>query len=317
VRNRQIYGDRALAEIIIQQCGILVPELELKWDMLRPTPGTFDFSGADSLYDFAKLHQILLRGHTLVWYAALPQWFATTANSANAETLLRTHISTVVGRYAGKMQSWDVVNEAVEISDGRPDNLRKSPWLQLLGPDYIEMAFRAAHQADPKVPLVYNENFLEPENEASEQKRRVVLNLLTDLKKKGVPIHALGIQSHLYAETYATGPKFKRFLAAISDLGLDILVTEMDVRDKNLPSDIQIRDRKVADQYYNYLSFLLQFKAVKTVLTWGLSDRYTWLSQGSARPDGLPVRPLPYGADYQPAPAWDAIHRAFEEASPR
>ena len=127
----------------------------------------------------------------------------------------------------------------------------------------------------------------------------------------------MGVQSHIFAETYTTGPQFKRFLEEVSDLGLEILVTEMDVRDQNLPGDVALRERLVAEQYYRYLSFMLQFKAVKTVLTWGLSDRYSFVAVHNARRDGLPARTLPYDADLNPTPSWGAMQRAFRDAPSR
>ena len=307
--------DASYTELFASQCGITVPENELKWAALRPTPDTYDFKNGDLLYEFSRSHGMPYRGHALVWHGALPKWFARVANSANAKNMMEEHISTVMRHYAGKMHSWDVINEVIEIPDGRADGLRITPWLQLIGPEYIEMAFRFAHQADPGATLVYNENFLEPETAASDSKRGAVLVLLTDLKKRGVPVHALGIQSHLYAEAYTTGPNFRRFLDSIQDLGLAIFITEMDVRDKNLPPSIVARDRLIANQYFNYLSFVLQHKAVKAVLTWGLTDRYTWITEGQPRPDRLPVRPLPYDANLQPTLSWSAIRRAFEEAN--
>src|SRR5208282_2741675 len=119
------------------------------------------------------------------------------------------------------------------------------------------------------------------------------------------------------AEMNVVGPGFKRFLQAIENLGLSILITEMDVRGNLLPGDIAVRDGLVAKQYYDYLSFILQFKSVKAVLIWGLSDRYTWISRGNPRKDGLPVRPLLYDAELQPKPAFAAVMRAFDEAPKR
>jgi endo-1,4-beta-xylanase len=260
---------------------------------------------------------MLFRGHTLVWEAALPSWFASAVNARNAKSLLTEHISTVVTHYAGKMHSWDVVNEAFQIEDGRPDGLKTTPWLRFIGPDYIEAAFHAAHEADPAAALYYNENWLEPETDACERKRRAVLTFLKGMKKKGVPIHGLGIQSHLFAEANVTGPNFRRFLDEVADLGLAIAVSELDVRDKNLPGNPETRDRLVAEQYYKYLSFVLKCKAVKTVLTWGLSDRYTWIARSQGRADGLPVRPLPYDANLEPLEARWAVQRAMEQAPAR
>ena len=294
-----------------------MPGNELKWDALHPAPDQFDFSEGDWIEQFARSHGMRFRGHTLVWEQALPQWFAATVNLENAERVLLSHISTVVGHYAGKMHSWDVVNEAILVGDGRADGLKVTPWLSYLGPQYIDLAFHAAHQADPKAMLVYNENWLEPEDSASEQRRQAALSLLTRLVKRGVPIHGMGIQSHFIAETNAAGQGFKRFLQAVENLGLCILVTEMDVRDHLLPGDVAVRDGLVAKQYYNYLSFILQFKSVKTVLTWGLSDRYTWISKQNLRKDGLRVRPLLYDAELQPKPALAAVRRAFDDAPMR
>ncbi len=186
---------------------IAVPENALKWAALRPTPATFDFSASDALFQFAHFNKMLFRGHTLVWEQALPSWFQSTVNSVNAKQIILDHISQVVRHYAGKMHSWDVVNEAFRIEDGRPDGLKLTPWLQFIGPEYIEMAFHAAHDADPDAVLVYNENWLEPDDATAEKKRQSVLTMLTNFRKRNVPIHALGTQSHIYAETNTTGTK--------------------------------------------------------------------------------------------------------------
>jgi endo-1,4-beta-xylanase len=317
VLKKTLAADPQYADLVAQQCGILVPGNELKWDALRPTPGGFDFSGGDWIEQFARSHGMLFRGHTLVWEQALPKWFSTNINLENAERVLVNHISTVAGHYAGKVHSWDVVNEAILVEDGRADGLKVTPWLTYIGPEYIDLAFHAAHQADPKAMLVYNENWIESEDSAAEQRRQAVLSMLTRLVSKGVPIHGLGIQSHFLAETYVAGPGFKRFLQAVEDLGLSVLVTEMDVRDHHLPGDIAVRDGLVARQYYRYLSSILQFKSVKAVLTWGLSDGSTWISKHNPRPDGLPVRPLLFDAELHPKPAYAAVWRALNEAPKR
>lgn len=305
--------DPAFASLFASECAIAVPENSLKWAAIRPTASTYDFTAPDLLYDFAAKHNIAFRGHTLVWEHALPKWFVTTVNSQNAEQMLLDHIHTVVRHYAGKMHSWDVVNEAVQVEDGRPDGLKMTPWLHYLGPEYIEMAFRAAHEADPSVMLVYNQNLIESEGAFFEKRRRSTLALLAALKKKNVPVHALGVQSHIRPDLSSTGLDYKRFLREVEDLGLSLLVTEMDVRERELPADLETRDRLVAEQYYKYLSFILQFKSVKTILLWGLTDRHTWIAQSLARPDRLPVRPLPFDADFKPTASYNMILRAFGE----
>ncbi len=315
--NVDVMKVEAYAKLFASQCGVVVPESELKWAALRPSPKTFDFRRGDSLQQFASANNMSLRGHTLVWENALPPWFDWYVTPANAEQVMTEHISTVMRHFAGKVSSWDVVNEAIQMQDGRSDGLKKTPWLKFLGEEYIEVAFRAAHEADPQTKLIYNENWIEPDDADSDKRRRAVLALLTGLKKRNVPVHGLGIQSHIFAEARVTGNNFRRFLQEIEELGLSILITELDVRDQNLPADVATRDRLVAEQYEQYLSFLLQFQSVKTILTWGLSDRYTWISSHNKRADGLPPRPLPYDSELRPTPAWDAIQTALDHASKR
>ena len=302
-----------------QECGILVPEGELKWKKLRPSPDTFDFSRGDWLVKFAAQQKMLFRGHTLVWHGELPSWFADKVDSRNAEKMLRQHISKVVGHYAGKVHSWDVVNEAVLLKDGRSDGLRNTPWLKFLGPDYIDIAFRTAAEADSKALLVYNDYGLDYDTRDDEAKRTAVLKLLERLKSRGVPIHALGIQAHLdAARRHKFNPKkLRAFLHDVADMGLKILVTELDVTDKKLPKSFFWRDRIVAGIYEDYLSVVLDEPAVIAVLTWGLSDRYTWLSKYAPRPDKAPVRPLPLDAQMNRKLAWNAIARAFDQAPMR
>jgi endo-1,4-beta-xylanase len=310
--------DAAFAARFQEECGILVPENEMKMGPLRPTPDSFNFVPSDWLEEFARTRGLLFRGHTLVWHSQLPSWFQSTANTQNANQILLQHISTVAGRYAGKMHSWDVVNEAINVPDGRADGLRNTPWLQLLGPDYIEIAFRAAAEADPNTMLVYNDFGLDYDTTSHDQKRNAVLKLLERLKTAGVPIHAFGMQAHLSAsETRFSAAKIQTFFRNVADLGLKIMITELDVRDQTLPADVAIRDSIVAKVYQDYLSAALSEPAVIAVLTWGLADRYTWLSSFAPRADGVPVRPLPLDADLNRKPAWSAMAGAFDTAPMR
>jgi endo-1,4-beta-xylanase len=321
-RKIALLNDEQYAAAIVENCGLLVPEWEFKWTAgnvrLRPDAETFDFIAADWMANFAAKHNLLLRGHTLVWHLSLPPWFEETINSKNAAPLLENHIQTFVGRYAGKIHSWDVVNEVIDPKDGRDDGLRLSPWLEALGDNYIDLAFRLTAVADPQALLVYNEFGLEYDNREQEAKRTAVLRLLEKLKSQGTPIHALGIQAHLSPSDNKFNPeKFRKFLEEVASLGLKIMITELDVVDKKLPKDIATRDRIVAGTYEDYLSTALDERAVIAVINWGLSDRYTWLSEFEPRPDGLPVRPLPLDERMQPKLAWNAIARAFDGAPNR
>lgn len=210
----------------------------------------------------------------------MPDWFEATVTAANAEQYLSEHIRRVVGRYKGRIHSWDVVNEAV---NGNPSagttGLQWSPWLDRLGPDYIELAFRLAAATDPKAQLVYNDARLEYDTEEGHRGREAVLSVLSRLKARQVPLHALGIQAHLNAaESRFNRSIYRDFLRRVANLGLKILITELDVSDRDLPADIPQRDRLVASTYQDFLDVALQEPAVTTVLTWGLSDRYTWLT---------------------------------------
>ena len=315
----RLSSDANFATHFAQECGLLVAELELKWNILRPSPKEFNFAPADWLLKFAQQHKMLFRGHTLVWYGALPAWFAEKVDSHNAEQILRQHIKTVAGHYAGKLHSWDVVNEAVSPKDGRSDGLRQSPWLQYLGPDYIDIAFHVAAEADPKALLVYNDYGLDFDTRDDEAKRTAVLKLLERLKSRGVPVQALGLQAHLGGDlrNKFNARKLRAFLHDVASMGLKILVTELDVVDKKLPKSFYWRDRIVAGMYEDYLSVVLDEPAVIAVLTWGLSDRCTWLSSFHPRPDKAPVRPLPLDAQMNRKLAWNAIARAFDQAPTR
>ena len=309
--------DPEFAKLFVSQCAIVVPEGALKWRPLRPTQSSFNFRDSDWLLDFAQSHKLLVRGHTLVWHQSIPDWFETYVNATNAQAVLVEHIRTVVGRYSGKLHSWDVVNEVLEPNDERLDGLRKKPWLSLLGPDYIDLAFRTARAADPKALLVWNENLLDGDNSYSARKRTALLQWVTRLRKTGVPIDAIGVQGHLRGDEPIASAALAELVADIGQMGLKVLVTELDVRDPHLPADVSTRDKLVAATYKEFLSTVLQQKCVVAVLTWGLSDKYTWLSSYAPRADKLPVRPLPFDANLQPTPAFYAMASAFEHAPNR
>lgn len=312
--------DPAYAKLIREQASIVVAENAMKWAPLRPSIDTFHFDEADSLVAFAETHTIKVRGHTLCWHRQLPAWFNAGASTSNARGLLTAHIEQVVGRYAGRMHSWDVVNEAVEVKDGRGDGLRETPWLKLIGEDYIEQAFRSARNADPQALLTYNDYGIEGEDEASSQKRAAVLTLLRRLKARRVPVDALGVQSHIAAGapgvgspaiTYGAG--LRNFLTAVRDLGLQIFATELDVNDRAWPADIVARDQGVARTYTSYLNLILAEPAVRAVITWGITDRRTWLNTEDARPDHLPERALPFDDRDAPKPAFFALRNSFDQ----
>jgi endo-1,4-beta-xylanase len=308
--------------VLTDQYSIVVPENQLKFGPLSPKPGQHNFTDADALIDFARQHNIKVRGHNFIWHEQLPAWFAGTATKDNAKQILTDHIHTVASRYKGKIQSWDVVNEAVNPPDGRADNLRNSPWLQLIGPDYLELAYRTARQADPHAKLTYNEYGIENESETDQTKRAATLDLLKRLKAANVPIDALGIQSHISAGKGQTfGKGLRDLIGGAQSLGLEVYLTELDVNDDAVPGDdTAARDQIIAGVYRDYLSVALDNKAVKSVLTWGLTDKHSWLNGSKSHREkwpNRPQRPLPFDPEYKPAPAFFAMRDAFAHASHR
>ena len=294
------------------QCSIAVSENSMKWRAIRPTADRFDFTDADAFVHFCESHSIKMRGHNLCWHQYLPLWLTATATADNARTLLVDHIRTVAGRYRGRMHSWDVVNEAIHVEDGRPDGLRDSLWLRLIGEDYLELAFRTARAADPSALLTYNEYGIEAETDVDQQKRNNTLLLLRRLRRRNVPLDAVGIQSHIKARPpQAYGPALRRFIQSCRDMDLEVFLTEMDVDDSALPSDHLSRDTGIAETYSAYLQAFLAEPNVHVVLTWGVDDAQTWLNHHSPRPDGAPQRPLLFDRDLRPKPAFAAVISSF------
>lgn len=310
--------DPAYAELIRQQANIVVAENAMKFGPIQPAPDRFFFEDADALFAFAAANGMKVRGHNFVWHRQLPRWFAGSATKENAAAILTNHIEVVGGRYAGRVHSWDVVNEAIQVSDNLRDGLRNSPWYQLLGPGYLDLAFRTARQVDPKALLCYNDYGIESESPGDEAKRAAVLRLVRGMQDRGVPIDAVGIQSHISAgPKHVYGPGLQRFMQQVQSMGLKLLLTEMDVNDRALPADIPHRDVAVGDLYGSYLRWTLANPAVVALLTWGITDKYTWLNGEDSRPDKLPERALPFDADLRPKPAYVAEVQAVQGMAAR
>jgi endo-1,4-beta-xylanase len=303
-------------QLVEQQTNILVAENAMKWAALRPTAQSFDFAQADRLMRFAALTGDRVRGHNLCWHEALPAWFAATANKDNARKLLVEHIQTVAGRYRGRIHSWDVVNEAVNPKDGRADGLRNSPWLELVGPDYIEVAFQTAALADPGAKLTYNEYDIELDTPEQMEKRGQVMVLLRRLKARGIPIQAVGVQSHLKADGAQPGAGLVEFVRQAGKMGLEVFVTEMDVNTRGVEGGPEAQDAAVAQVYRNYLGMMLAEPNVPVALTWGITSAHSWLNESkqpwAKRPDGARQRPLPFDDDLRPTPAFAAIREAID-----
>jgi len=320
-------ADPAYGRLIAAQCGLIVAENEMKWQHLRPSPTAFAFAHFDAIMAWAEREHLAVRGHNLLWHQ--PKWFPRWLNDydfgpqprAAAEALLTTHIRTVIDRYGRRIASYDVVNEAVRPEDGilYETSLSKA----LGGPEAtLDLAFHTARAAAPQAQLVYNDYMSwEPGNAAH---RTGVLRLLEGFRRRGVPVDALGVQSHLITQGLDTGAsvaplqgEWRRFLDAVTAMGYGLLITELDVRDNKLPAAIAPRDRAVADFTRAYLDITLSYPKLRDVLCWGLGDAHSWIEGFEPRPDGAKRRPTPYDVALQPKPMRAAIARALAAAPPR
>ena len=297
-----------LTALLVQQCSIVVPENAMKWRLTHPEPDRFDFAQSDSFMAFAESNRLLARGHNLCWHEHNPTWVDSTVTSQNAANIFAMHIRTVVARYRDRIHSWDVVNEAIRPAHHNHHDLTTSIWLKTIGEDYIYLAYRTAADADPHALLTYNDFDIETDLPEQEKKREAILALFHRMRKKSVPLHALGVQAHL--RTYAGLPTWNglnKFLRQIEKLKLQVYVTELDVDDSSLPADIPERDRLVAEFYKSFLNNILRHNSVKAILTWCLSDRDSWLQGFRPRKDHLLQRPLPFDANLNPKLAFFSL----------
>jgi endo-1,4-beta-xylanase len=299
----ELLHDLIASAIIANTFSMIADGNDLKFaEYLRPTPSTYDFSYSDRAVSWAERHGLLFRGHCLVWWNALPSWFQSYVTSDNAKQVMTDHISTVVKHYAGRVYSWDVVNEAI-MPDHRPDGLGRKPWLDFMGPEYIDIAFHTARAADPKARLVLNENFIEHDTSAEIGRRASFLALATRLKKSGVPITGIGLQGHLRGNTAIDKAGMTKFLKQIQDLGLEIMITELDVDDVDVPGAFV--DQTVARKYGEFIDLVAPFAHVITF------EQLRDDPNMPRRSDGLLHRPNLLDVDYQPTAAYHTTVKAL------
>ncbi len=314
--------DSAYAAAVAREAALLVPEGEGKPDSTQPREGRFTREELEPILRFAAMHGQEVRGHTLLWHTALPRWMWADTTAANAEARLVRHIEGTLALTRGRIRDWDVVNEPVADPDVLPgQDLRDSIWYRNLGRDYLPLAFRTARAADPGVRLVLNDYGLEASWPRADEKRARMLRLIRFLIEQGAKPDALGIQAHMpLDQPFAPGP-FGAFLREVRGLGLDILLTELDVIEpEDAPlreEDIPARDAAVAERAYAVTSTAIE-AGCRTVLTWGLSDPFSWLNlwPPSRRKDGAEVRALPLDNRHRRKAMWDALARAFAGGAP-
>ena len=308
--------DPAYGRAIARECGLVVPENEMKMLYAWPEPGRQALAGGDETLAFARANGQSLRGTTLVWHEGLPDWAKARINRREAEALMRRWIGLIAGRYRGRIESWDVVNEIMRPEDGREDGLRRTPWLDALGPGYVELAFAILHDTDPRAAGLWNEDDLEMSAGWVDARRAAVLKRLANFKARKVPIRRFGLQAHLNSTIPFDQKALRRFLGEVAAMGLAIEITEFDVDDRAYPADVMLRDRKVADFARRFLDVVLDEPAVLNVTTWDITNPNTWLNTNPQRrrKDGLPQRALPLDEAYRRTPLWRARHKAFADA---
>jgi len=289
--------DASYRAAIARECGVIVAENASKFGPLSPAPGVRDFSGFDRIVAFGQTNGMAIRGHTLVWHQQTPDWLQEDRYSPDQiREILAEHIRETVGRYRGHIESWDVVNEAVADDATMRDTL----WSRALGPDYLEWAFRQAHEADPAAELVYNDYSVEETNPKSDAMYAMVRGLL----ERGTPTHAVGLQAHLEFENPPNLDSVRQNIRRFRELGLGVLVTEMDIR---IPEPFTPEKRQAQGEQYESFVRVCREEGVHRVLTWGLTDRYSWVP-GFFTGTG---EALPLDAEMNPKPAHAGIRTAL------
>ena len=330
--DRGSFANPAYAAILERECSLLVPENELKWQWVRPGPDRFDFRQMDGIVDYAMANDFKLRGHTLLWLPEkwYPKWLVEHdfgPRPAEAATAMLTeHVRTVCRRYGEKIYSYDVVNEAVQPETGA---IRDTVLTRALGRGggeaVLDLMFHTAKAEAPHAELVYNDYMSWERGTEDETHIAGVLKLLEGFRKRGTPVHALGIQSHIrllkplsVAEIVreSEGP-WRRFLDQVVAMDYRLEITEFDVNDRAAPDDVTERDRMVADYTRAYLDIMLSYPQLRDVVAWGMVDKYSWLTDFDPRHDKSIKRGTPYDSAFRPKPLREAIAAAFANAAVR
>ena len=305
----------------------------MKPSFIQPKEGLFTFAQADEMMAFSESNNLLVVGHTLVWKNSTPQWFFQdkNGNEVSRDVLidrLKNHIQTVVGRYRGRIAYWDVVNEAIETrwieKEGRFEAFYKpTPWLKIIGPEYIEIAYKAAHKADPSAKLLYNDYNLD-----QKAKLDFALAMIADFKQRGVPIYGLGYQGHLFIDEPSLA-SIERVLKKTDEANIPLHITELDVsvlpnawkhRTASVEERLELQkkfnpyvkgvpDAVLAQQAERYKSvfelFVKYSDTVERVTFWGVWDGNSWRDY---RPmEGRTDYPLLIGREFDRKPAYDAV----------
>jgi endo-1,4-beta-xylanase len=326
LNKNQIYGKEPSSDAIVQKhFNSITPENILKWEEVHPAPGRYDFEAADRFVTYGEKHGLQMIGHTLVWFHQTPEWVFKdeSGRTLSREALLermKDHIFTVMGRYKGQIQGWDVVNEAI-VPEGQ---FRKCKWLEIIGEDYVLKAFEYSRQADPDAELYYNDY-----NYHRDRQCESVVRLIKDLQSKGIRIDGVGIQGHWGIE-YPSREEIETVINTLSQLGVKLMITELDVTVlefveeylnvpvSSLSPEIQkkinpyvsgVPDsvlKEQAKKYAEFMSIFLKHRdKLKRVTFWGIQDSQSWRHDWPVL--GRTDYPSLFDRNYKPKPALEAV----------
>jgi endo-1,4-beta-xylanase len=312
------YSPAAYIAFVQANFNLLTPQNELKWAATQPSQGVYNFTGADYLLAFCQKNGMALRGHNLCWNSANPAWLTSALTVSNAESILVNHINMVAGRYAGQIDSWDVVNEPISVWENQPGGLSSGPWLSVLGQEYIDIAFHTAAAADPLALRVLNLHEVEMASDTTS--KVATLNLLDALLKRGVPVQAVGFESHIDIGSSIDLMVLDTFVQSIRSLGLQVLITELDVNDSKVNGSFAERDAFVAEMYEAYLNIVLPAADPQRLVFWSITDN-SWMDAMCEdkdpeyeRADGLcDHRPGLIDSSWQLKPAYAAVAAALQK----
>ncbi|WP_162052256.1 endo-1,4-beta-xylanase [Pontibacter pamirensis] len=303
LNTQQILGkDAATVGVVKENFNAIVAENCMKSGMIQPREGEFRFDLADQFVAFGEKNDMLINGHTLIWHSQAPRWFFkdSQGNDVSRDVLIsrmRNHIHTLVGRYKGRVHTWDVVNEAI-MDDG---SWRKSKFYEIIGEDFVQLAFQFAHEADPEAKLYYNDYSM-----SNAGKRAGVVAMVKDLQQRGVQIDGIGMQGHI-GLSHPTIEEFEKSILAFSGLGVEVVITELDLTvlpspGQNVGADVSasFEYQQKMNPYANglpdsvgeafhkrYLDFFKLFikhqDKITRVTLWGVNDGDSWRN-------GWPIR---------------------------
>jgi len=330
---RQIYGeDQRGQELAVREFNAVTAENVMKWEIIHPEPGVYDFEAADAMIDLAEENDMFVVGHTLVWHSQTPDWvfYDDDGEQLNRDALLermRDHIHEVVGRYKGRVHGWDVVNEAI-VDDG---SMRDTYWYRIIGKDFLVKAFEYAHEVDPDAELYYNDYSLEIPS-----KREGAIRLVEFLQDNNAPITGIGTQGHFMLD-FPELEEVEKTITEFAALGIDVMVTELDIdvlpaafdymgadisaraelRDElnpypeALPDSVQ---QQLTDRYRDIFEIYLRHSDDITRVTfWGVTDGDSWKNNWPVR--GRTNYPLIFDRNWEPKPAYHAIIELATEHS--